>query len=383
MARIQRKVAAAGRPNGDSGAASGPDGEAAVTKARRRVPLRDLVRFTRLLSTLTQAGLPILKSLRILADQWPDGRFKNAVIDAGDLVEEGQTLSDALAQNPDVFDELYVNMTRAGEAGGVLDQVLDRLADFQERSQEIRAKTKSALTYPTVIFVIAVAVISVLMIFVIPTFADLFDEMGITLPMITQVMIAVSKFFQHYWYLVLGVPTLLLMLHGFMLRRSYSYRRSNHAFLLRLPLVGSLVEQSQVSRFASTFGTLIGAGVPHLEAFAITRGALSNEVYRETLDTVRSEVREGESIAASLGTSGHFDNVVVSMVEVGEETGELDRMCMRVGKSYEENYTRRLNDMLALLEPAMLVTMACVVGAIAFSLFLPIFKLLGEFGKAN
>lgn len=381
MARIQRKVAGGGRPGG--GPAAGPDGEEAVARVRRRVPLRDLVRFTRLLSTLTQAGLPILKSLRILADQWPDGRFKNAVIDAGDLVEEGQTLSDALAQNPDVFDELYVNMTRAGEAGGVLDQVLDRLADFQERSQEIRAKTKSALTYPTVIFVIAVAVISVLMIFVIPTFADLFDEMGITLPVITQVMIAVSKFFQKYWYLVLGVPTLLLMLHGFMMRRSYAYRRNNHSFLLKLPLVGSLVEQSQVSRFASTFGTLIGAGVPHLEAFAITRGALSNEVYRESLDTVRAEVREGESIAASLGSSGHFDNVVVSMVEVGEETGELDRMCMRVGKSYEENYTRRLNDMLALLEPAMLVTMACVVGAIAFSLFLPIFKLLGEFGKAN
>lgn len=380
MARIQRRVAAAGRPAGGD---AGPEGEEVAAKVRRRVPLKDLVRFTRLLSTLTQAGLPILKSLRILADQWPDGRFKNAVIDAGDLVEEGQTLSDALAQNPDVFDELYVNMTRAGEAGGVLDQVLDRLADFQERSQEIRAKTKSALTYPTVIFVIAVAVISVLMIFVIPTFADLFDEMGITLPTITQVMIGVSTFFQQYWYLVLGLPTLLLMLHGFMLRRSYSYRRSNHSLMLKLPLVGSLVEQSQVSRFASTFGTLIGAGVPHLEAFAITRGALSNEIYRETLDTVRSEVREGESIAASLGSSGHFDNVVVSMVEVGEKTGELDRMCMRVGKSYEENYTRRLNDMLALLEPAMLVTMACVVGAIAFSLFLPIFKLLGEFGKAS
>jgi type IV pilus assembly protein PilC len=378
MARIQRMVRAGG-----GAAAAGGEGPAAPAKVRRRVPLKDLVRFTRLLSTLTQAGLPILKSLRILADQWPEGRFRNAVLDAGDLVEEGQTLSDALAQNPDVFDELYVNMTRAGEAGGVLDQVLDKLADFQERSQEIRAKTKSALTYPTVIFVIAIAVISILMIFVIPTFAALFDDMGIVLPAITRLMIGVSLFFQRYWYLVLGVPTLLALLHGFMLRRSFAYRHRNHALLLRLPLVGGMVEQSQVSRFATTFGTLIGAGVPHLEAFAITRGALSNEIYRESLDTVRAEVREGESIAASLGSSGRFDDVVVSMVEVGEETGELDRMCLRVGRSYEETYTRRLNDLLALLEPAMLVTMAGVVGAIAFSLFLPIFKLLGEFGKAT
>lgn len=380
MARIQRKVPAAARPTGtsDRGAAEAAEAQVLV---RRKVPLKDVVRFTRLLSTLTQAGLPILKSLRILADQWPEGRFRNAVIDAGDFVEEGQSLSDALAQSPEVFDELYVNMTRAGEVGGVLDQVLNRLADFLERSQEIRAKTRSALTYPTVIFTIAIAVISVLMIFVIPTFADLFDEMKMELPGITKVMIAVSNFFRDYWYLVLGVPVLLFLLHGFLLRRSYDYRRRNHALILRLPLVGSLAEQMQVARFTTTFGTLIGAGVPHLEAFSITRGALTNEVYREALDAVRGEVREGEAIAASLGSSGRFDDVVVSMVEVGEETGELDRMCLRVGASYEVNYTRRLNDLLALLEPAMLVTMAVMVGAIAFSLFLPIFKLLGEFGK--
>lgn len=377
MARIQRKVAAAARP-----AARAEGGGEETVKVRRRVPLKDVVRFTRLLSTLTQAGLPILKSLRILADQWPAGRFRDAVLDTGDLVEEGQTLSDALAQNPEVFDELYVNMARAGEAGGVLDQVMNRLADFQERSQAIRAKTRSALTYPTVIAVIAVVVITVLMIFVIPTFADLFRDMNLELPPITKAMIAVSEFMTKYWYLVLGIPLLLGILHGVLLRRSYGYRRGNHALLLRLPLVGSLAEQSQVSRFASTFGTLIGSGVPHLESFSIVRGALTNEVYRETLETVREEVREGEAIAASLESSGRFDDVVVSMVEVGEQTGELDRMCLRVGSSYEENYTRRLNDLLGLLEPMMLVVMACLVGAIAFSLFLPIFKLLGEFGKA-
>ncbi|MDA1259422.1 MAG: type II secretion system F family protein [Planctomycetota bacterium] len=379
MARIQRKAPTAARPAARADTGGGED----TVKVKRKVPLKDVVRFTRLLSTLTQAGLPILRSLRILADQWPAGRFRDAVLDTGDMVEEGQTLSDSLAQNPEVFDELYVNMARAGEAGGVLDQVMNRLADFQERAQEIRAKTKSALTYPTVIAVIAVTVITVLMIFVIPTFADLFRDMNLELPALTAVMIAVSEFMTKWWYFVIGVPILLGILHGLLMRRSYGYRRRNHALLLKLPLIGSLTEQSQVSRFASTFGTLIGSGVPHLESFKIVRGALTNEVYRETLETVREEVREGESIAASLGSSGHFDDVVVSMVEVGEETGELDRMCMRVGSSYEEIYTRRLNDLLGLLEPVMLVIMAVLVGAIAFSLFLPIFKLLGEFGKAQ
>ncbi len=379
MARIQRKVPSAARPAAKAEAGGGED----TVKVRRKVPLKDVVRFTRLLSTLTQAGLPILKSLRILADQWPPGRFRDAVLDTGDMVEEGQTLSDSLAQNPEVFDELYVNMARAGEAGGVLDQVMNRLADFQERAQAIRAKTKSALTYPTVIAVIAVTVITVLMIFVIPTFASLFRDMNLELPRLTAVMIAVSEFMTKWWYLVLGIPILLGILHGLMMRRSYAYRRRNHSLLLKLPIVGSLTEQSQVSRFASTFGTLIGSGVPHLESFSIVRGALTNEVYRETLETVREEVREGESIAASLESSGRFDQVVVSMVEVGEETGELDRMCMRVGTAYEETYTRRLNDLLGLLEPFMLVVMAVLVGAIAFSLFLPIFKLLGEFGKAQ
>lgn len=379
MARIQRKVPAAARPATRAEAGSGND----AVKVKRKVPLKEVVRFTRLLSTLTQAGLPILKSLRILADQWPAGRFRDAVLDTGDLVEEGQTLSDALAQNPEVFDELYVNMARAGEAGGVLDQVMNRLADFQERAQEIRAKTKSAMTYPTVIAVIAVTVITVLMIFVIPTFADLFRDMDLELPALTAMMISISGFMTEWWYLVIGVPILLGIVHGLLMRRSYAYRRRNHALLLKLPLVGSLTEQAQVSRFASTFGTLIGSGVPHLESFSIVRGALTNEVYRETLETVREEVREGESIAASLGSSGRFDDVVVSMVEVGEETGELDRMCERVGTAYEQTYTRRLNDLLALLEPFMLVVMAVLVGAIAFSLFLPIFKLLGEFGKAQ
>ena len=379
MAKIQRKVPAADRKATRPRAAA----PTPAAKVRRRVPLKHLVQFTRMLATLTEAGLPILRNLRILANQWPEGRFRDSVLDAGDLVEEGQSLSDALGQTPEVFDELYVNMARAGEAGGVLDTVLNRLADFLERAQEIRQRTRSAMTYPAVIFVVAFAVVSALLLFVIPKFAELYTDMGMEMPKVTQFLIDASGFAQKYWYLMIGIPVILVVIHQLLMLRSYGYRRGAHRLILRLPIVGHMAELGQVSRFATTFGTLVASGVPHLEAFSITRGALTNEVYRESIDDVQAEVRDGESIAASMESSGMFDDMVVSMVEVGEETGELDRMCMRVGKNYELDYTRKLDDMLKLLEPTMLVTMACVVGFIAMALFLPLFKLLEEFGQAT
>lgn len=378
MARIQRRVSA--KRSATRGADT--DGPAANSDVlvKRKVPLKHIVQFTRMLATMTEAGLPILRNLRILSDQWPEGRFRDSILDAADLVEEGQPLSDALAQTPEVYDELYVNMARAGEAGGVLDTVFNRLANFLERAQTVRDKTKSALTYPIVIFIVAISVVSALMLFVIPKFAELYADMDMVLPKLTQFMIGLSEFMVSYWYVVLGVPILLWVTHMMLYRRSYGYRRGNHSFALRLPLIGSLAEKSQVSRFATTFGTLIASGVPHLEAFSITRGALTNEVYREAVDDIAEEVREGEAIAASLESSGRFDDLVVAMVEVGEETGELDRMCIRLGDSYEEQYTRSLDNMLKLIEPIMLILLAGLVGSIALSLFLPLFKLLEEFG---
>ncbi|MHC4380110.1 MAG: type II secretion system F family protein, partial [Planctomycetota bacterium] len=225
-----------------------------------------------------------------------------------------------------------------------------------------------------------ISVVSALMLFVIPKFAELYADMDMILPKLTQFMIGLSEFMVSYWYAVLGVPILLWVTHMMLYRRSYGYRRGNHAFSLRLPLIGALAAKSQVSRFATTFGTLIASGVPHLEAFSITRGALTNEVYREAVDDIAEEVREGEAIAASLESSGRFDDLVVAMVEVGEETGELDRMCIRLGDSYEEQYTRALDNMLKLIEPIMLILLAGLVGSIALSLFLPLFKLLEEFG---
>jgi len=382
VARIQRRVPAAGRPApAKRGAASSaPDPAASGRRVKRKVPLKHLVRFTRLLATLSEAGLPVLRNLNILSDQWPPGRFRDTVLDAADMVEEGQPLSDALAQHPEVFDDLFVNMARAGEAGGVLDQVLNRLADFMESSQEMRDRTRSAMVYPVVILIVALGVITGLLVGVIPKFAELFQDMDIELPAPTRMLISVSEFLQQHWYLLL-VPVVFYLLYQLAYFRSYGFRRWNHSWWLKLPGLGRLMKTGQISRFSSTFGTLVASGVPHLRAFDIVRGALTNEVYRETIDAVQEEVREGESISTALETSGRFDDVVVSMVEVGEETGELDRMCLRVGGNYETNYARALDVMVKLLEPIMLLIMATLVGLIAFAMFLPLFKLLEQFGQ--
>lgn len=377
MARIQRRVPAASRP---SPARRPTGGGAGSRRIRRRVPLKHLVRFTRLLATLSEAGLPVLRNLNILADQWPPGRFRDTILDAAEMVEEGQPLSDALAQHPEVFDDLFVNMARAGEAGGVLDQVLNRLADFMERSQELRDRTRSAMVYPVIILVVAVGVISGLLVGVIPKFAELFTDMAIELPAPTRALIATSDFLQAHWYL-LPTPVVLWLIYQLAYFRSHGFRRWNHSWWLGLPGIGGLLKTGQISRFASTFGTLVASGVPHLRAFEIVRGALTNEVYREAIDQVQAEVREGESISSSLETTGRFDDVVVSMVEVGEESGELDRMCLRVGRNYETNYARTLDVMVKLIEPFMLLIMASMVGLIAFAMFLPLFKLLEQFGQ--
>ena len=379
MVRIQRRIPAAKRGAAPQTARVKSGGGGA--RSKRKVPLKHLVRFTRLLATLTEAGLPILRNLNILADQWPAGKFRDTIIDTSEMVEEGQPLSDALDQHPEVFDDLFVNMARAGEAGGVLDQVLNRLADFMERTQAMRDRTRSAAAYPAVIFVVASVVISGLMVFVIPKFEELFREMDLELPLATVILLNTSNFLVANWW-VLFLPPLLFIGYQFFYFRSYGFRRWNHAVWLKIPILGSLIETGQTSRFATTFGTLVASGVPHLRAFEIVSGALTNELYREAVVDIQNEVREGESIATAMAATGHFDDVVVSMVEVGEETGELDRMSLRVGKSYEENFNRSLDIMLKMLEPLLLVLMAGLVGLIAVALFMPLFKLLAQFGQA-
>jgi type IV pilus assembly protein PilC len=376
--RIQRKappVRAQESPQGGARkAASGGGG------LRGRVKASLVTDFTVQLATLSEAGIPVVKALTILEGQTRPGPFKRVLADLVEDVASGTPLSEALGKHGRAFDPLYSSMVRAGEAGGVLDRILQRLADFREKKEEIKGKIRNAMIYPAVISVVAAAVVSVVIVWVIPRFQEIFESFGIALPGITQLLLDISSFVVKFWYLVFGLPVVLLVLHGFMMRRSRPYRRSAHALLLRIPVIGRVVSRGLVSSFARTFGTLVQAGVPHLDALAIVRDATANEVLMEGVEDIRRTVREGEGIARPMGETRLFDDLVVNMVDVGEETGELDRMLLRVADAYEKQLDRQIDAMFKIVEPALIIVMAAVVGFVVVALFLPLVEVMGSIG---
>ncbi len=373
--RIQRRAPVA-RP--EAAAAPGP------ARARRRggrVPEQVVTEFTTQLSTLTGAGIPIVKALTILEGQTRPGPFKGILQELVEDVSGGTSLSEALAKHERTFDALYSSMVRAGEAGGVLDRILDRLAQFREKAAEIRAKTRGAMIYPVVVLFVAVVVVSVVIVWIIPRFEDIFESFGTELPTVTQVLLDFSRFSVDYWYVVFGTPVLLFLLHGYLMRRGGGYRRSMHALALRVPYLGSVLSRALIARFARTFGTLIESGVPHLDALSIVRDTTSNAVLVEGVEAIRRTVREGEGIARPMGESGVFDDLVVNMVDVGEETGELERMLLKVADAYDVQVDRRIDALFKVLEPALLIVMAGVVGFIVVALFLPLLQIMGQLGS--
>jgi len=337
--------------------------------------------FTVQLATLTEAGIPIVKSLTILEGQMRPGPFKWVLQEITEDVAGGTPLSEAMGKHPQCFNSLFASMVRAGEVGGVLDRILTRLAAFREKAAAIRAKVVGAMIYPVVLTVVAVAVVSFVIVWVIPKFTEIFESFNITLPQVTQVLLDISTFSVTYWYLVFGLPLVLFVLHGFLLRTNQSYRFSMHRLLLRLPVVGGVVRQSITATFARTFGTLIQAGVPHLDALEIVRDATANEVLLNGVESIRRTVREGEGIARPMGETGIFDDLVTNMVDVGEETGELDNMLLKVADAYEVAVDRRIDAMFKLLEPALLIVMAGFVGFIVVALFMPLMEIMQSLGQ--
>lgn len=373
--RLQRnapKSRGAARPAAAAGAPSG--------RKRRggRVPDRLVTDFTSQLATLSGAGIPIVRALNILEGQTPPGPFKDVL---GDLVEDvtaGTALSEAMSKHERVFDKLYSSMVRAGEAGGVLDRILNRLAQFRENVAEIRAKVKNAMIYPTVIVVVALAVVSAVIVLVIPKFEEIFQSFNSTLPEITQILLNTSRFAVQWWYLVFGVPALLIVLHFVLMAKGGGYRYGMHKLVLKLPLVGGVLSQGLIAAFARTFGTLVEAGVPHLDALEIVRDTAGNEVLADGVESIRRTVREGEGIARPMGETGIFDDLVVNMVDVGEATGELDSMLIKVADAYEVSVNRKIEAMFKLLEPALLLVMAVFVGFIVVALFLPLMDIMSQ-----
>jgi type IV pilus assembly protein PilC len=372
--RIQRSAPRSAAP----GASPAPGGEVAPPKRRRggRVSSQAVTDFTLQLATLTEAGIPIAKALAILEGQARPGPLKDVLGALLEDVSSGTPLSESLAKHPKVFGRLYSSMVRAGEVGGVLDAVLTRQAEYMEKSREVRGKIVGALVYPLVIICVAIAVVSAVILFIIPKFEEIFRSFHITLPAVTRILLDTSTFAVKYWYLVFGLPIVVLIAHFVVLKRSQPYRYRVHQLLLKLPALGALLSRSLVAAFARTFGTLIQAGVPHLDALGIVRDATSNEVLMEGVEQIRKTVREGEGIARPMGESGLFDDMVVNMVDVGEATGELDKMLLKVAVAYEKQVDRTIDTLFKLVEPALILCVAALVGFIVVALFLPLMEIM-------
>jgi type IV pilus assembly protein PilC len=370
------------RPAGPAAAAPAAAAAAPRKGSRRRVGHQTVTDFTVQLSTLTGAGIPIVRALTILHNQTRPGPFKDVLAELVEDVSAGTPLSEAMEKHDRCFDRLYSAMVRAGEKGGVIDKILERLAVFRERAAEIRSKIVGAMIYPLVIVLVATIVVSLVIVWVIPKFRQIFDSFNTELPGPTQLLLNVSGFAVKYWYLVFGIPALLIFLHLILMRRGGAYRYRMHKLLLKIPMLGALLLQGLVAAFARTFGTLIQAGVPHLDALVIVRDTTGNDVLVEAVEDIRRTVREGEGIARPMEETGLFDDLVCSMVDVGEQTGELDNMLIKVADAYEKQVDRRIDALFKVLEPLLLIVMAVFVGFIVISLFLPLMKIMQTLGKA-
>ncbi len=372
-----------------------------------------LTTFTRQLSILQDAGLPILRSLKILETQAKPGALKNSLIDVCDDIEGGLTLSEALAKSPKTFDRLFVNMVKAGEAGGALEIILQRLADFRERSDSLKRKVKGALTYPICVVVFATLILAFIMIKIVPSFEKIFSEFEIALPQMTVMLMNVSNAFVKYWYLLPGIPFAIYMMVK--LAKKFKHGRIGwDLFIIKVPIFGQLVEKNIVARTMRTLGTLVGAGVPIIEAFSITRETAGNAIFEDFYDGIIAAIKDGESIAVPMkanctppfhpvaafwwfffigGPIGLLiymlkmkqkivDDMVVNMVDVGEETGELDRMLYKVADVYDEQVAVVTDSLMSLMEPLLIIVLGAMVGFIVIALFLPLISLISNLSSA-
>ncbi|HEX4840681.1 MAG TPA: type II secretion system F family protein [bacterium] len=341
----------------------------------RKVGIRDLTVFARQFATMVNAGLSMVRTLNILEQQTESKKLKTIIGDVRKHVEEGMTLSDALGQHPDTFSALTINMVRAGEVGGVLDDVLNRLAIFYEKDLALRQKVRAAMTYPAAIFTFALGVIFFLVFFILPQFIGFFEGLDLELPLPTRILITLTHALTGYWYVFLGA--LLVSVWGLRVyigteRGRFRYDR----FKLRVPVFGPLLRKVTVSRFTRTLGTLITSGVPIMQALEVVAKAVENKVVAQAIENVRSSIREGESIALPLQNSGLFPPMVVQMTAVGEETGTLDSMLQKIADFYDAEVESTLAQLTSILEPLLIMFLGFVVGFIVLSFYMPLYQLI-------
>ena len=370
---------------------------------------KTLCTFTRQLSILQDAGLPILRSLKILEMQAKPGALKNSLIDVIDEIEGGATLSEAMSKCPKAFNRLYVNMIKAGEAGGALEVILQRLAEFTEKSEALKRKIKGALTYPVCVVMFSVGILAFLMVFIIPKFIKIFEDFDTTLPAMTQLLITISNMFMYYWWILIAVPVGIWLLIKTMNQFEYC-RFGWNLFTLKMPVFGQLVEKNAVARAMRTLGTLVSSGVPIIEAITITRETTGNGVFERLFDKILEAIRQGESIAKPIkensippihpvaifwwcffcgGPIGLLiylmkfrqkimDDMVVNMIDVGEETGELDKMLYKVADTFDDEVNVLTDSLMSLMEPLLIIFLGGMVGFIVISLFMPLISLISK-----
>jgi type IV pilus assembly protein PilC len=340
-----------------------------------RVKPKVLMTFTRQLATLVDAGLPLLRGLRVLEKQERDGNLKKILAELATSIEGGSTFSEALAQHPKVFNRLFINMVKAGELGGVLEVVLKRLAEFSEKAMKIKGKVKAALFYPTAVMIVAVGIMILLMCFVVPKFKDVFAGMGVKMPAFTLLVMAISDIIKNNILATGGALVVVVVMFLLFIKTKFG-RHLWDKFKLVMPAIGPVISKVAISRFARTLGTLVSSGVPILQALNIVRETAGNVIIANAVIKVHESVKEGETITAPLEGSGVFPPMVISMVDVGEQTGALPEMLMRIADDYDEQVDNAVAAMTSLLEPFMIIFLAVIVGSIVIAMFLPLIAMI-------
>jgi len=348
---------------------------AGFSLGKGRVKTKELVMFTRQFATMIDAGLPLVQCLEIQAEQQPNKRFKEILRDVKAEVEQGSTFADSLRKHPKPFDDLYTNLVQAGEIGGILDTILNRLAVYLEKAEALKRKVKSAMVYPATILVVAIGVVILLLVKVIPVFEKMFADFGGTLPAPTQFVVNMSHFMQQYIVFILAAMFATVFSFFWARRRSKLFRFRTDAIFLRLPVFGSLLRKVAVARFSRTLGTMISSGVPILDALDICAKTAGNMVIEQGLQRTRTAISEGRTIAEPLEASGVFPGMVVQMIAVGEQTGAMDAMLGKIADFYDDEVDTAVDALTALLEPLMMVFLGGTVGGLLMAMYLPIFKL--------
>ncbi len=345
---------------------------------RGRVKTKELVTFTRQMSTLVNAGLPLMRALRVLQRQEKNAALRDALAQMAESIESGSTFAEALAAHPKIFDRLFVNMVKAGEIGGVLDVVLARLAEFQEKAEKIKGKVKSAMTYPIVVLALAIGILFFLLIKIVPKFAEIFSDMmgGKGMPALTQFVMNASETLIRRFPIVLGILVIIVVIIKLLAKTNQGSLLLDR-LKLNAPVFGNLIRKNAISRFTRTLGTLMSAGVPVLQALNIVKETSGNEVLARAVGTVHDAVKEGENMAPPIASCKIFPPMVVSMVEVGEETGALPDMLVKIADSYDDDVDNAVASMTSIIEPLLIIFLAVVVGTIVVALFMPLVSLIG------